>query len=64
MITILWGREPSALTNELSPASESAGWNQYRALVATHYAALVIDCETVAHNLNEGPIVPRGVSDD
>lgn len=47
--------------HEKPQVTELAAWARYRELITTHYAALVIDTETVAHNLTEGPVVaPRG----
>ncbi len=63
MISILWGRTPD-LTHELNPSTELAAWAKYRELITTHYAALVIQGETVAHNLNEGPVIGRGNEDE
>lgn len=43
--------------HEKPQVTELAAWEKYRELITTHYAALVIDTETVAHNLNEGPVI-------
>lgn len=56
---ILWGRTPD-LTNELTPGTEAAAWEKYRELITTRYAALIIEGETVAHNLTNGPVIGRG----
>lgn len=64
MISILWGRDPNNLIHELNPGTELAAWAKYRELVITHYAALVIDSDTVAHNLNEGPVIRKESKDD
>lgn len=59
MTTILYGHNPNELTQELTPATDQQAWRQYRELITTHYAALIIEGETVAHNLDTGPVISR-----
>lgn len=54
--SILWGRT-THLDREINPATELGAWAKYRELATTHYAALLIEGRTVAHNLTQGPVI-------
>lgn len=55
--TVIWGRAPGELIHENTYDSEAKAWNFYRQVSFTDYAALLCDCEVIAHNGERGPVI-------